>query len=304
MTDTRPADPRLHPMHRALVAALMDLEPGHARLALAAVVGKHEPATWQPQRMFITCSECCCLAWPPPEEPSAMWSEVVYPCATIQCVAHALGLPVDELTILEWPPPGADLPPDLIQLRYNPEAPMSEPVSTGPIVTDQLGFQHRDGEPLTLEQAVFQALGAASASWETLEGAGVFDSERAKSAGERLIAAIRSGTLAGQLPTGREVPAGWVIVEQWGVRDQHGEVYRVKDSTRERAIEELLSLREGVPGDPERTPEPDAQLVCRLKVTRGNDGPLFTGRTHWTSWVKIDHPATTEEKSHEPAREG
>ncbi len=44
----------------------------------------------------------------------------------------------------------------------------------------------RDGS-IPLETAVFQALGAASACWANLEGAGVFQSERAKEIGEALI---------------------------------------------------------------------------------------------------------------------
>jgi hypothetical protein len=38
--------------------------------------------------------------------------------------------------------------------------------------------------------AVFQALGAASACWENLSGAGVFDSTRAKAIGEALLAKL------------------------------------------------------------------------------------------------------------------
>lgn len=43
----------------------------------------------------------------------------------------------------------------------------------------------------TLEELVFQALGAASVCWETPEGAGVFDSTRAKAVGDELVARIR-----------------------------------------------------------------------------------------------------------------
>ena len=43
---------------------------------------------------------------------------------------------------------------------------------------------------LTIEEAVFQALGAASACWETLGNAGVFDSTRCKQIGDELLARI------------------------------------------------------------------------------------------------------------------
>lgn len=40
-------------------------------------------------------------------------------------------------------------------------------------------------------EAVFEALGAASACWSTLEGAGVFDSTRAATIGAELIALLQ-----------------------------------------------------------------------------------------------------------------
>jgi hypothetical protein len=39
-------------------------------------------------------------------------------------------------------------------------------------------------------ELVFQALGAASACWENLAGAGVFDSTRAKEVGDALLARL------------------------------------------------------------------------------------------------------------------
>jgi hypothetical protein len=41
-----------------------------------------------------------------------------------------------------------------------------------------------------LEEAVFQALGAASVCWESMEGTGVFQSDRAKQIGEELLGII------------------------------------------------------------------------------------------------------------------
>ena len=43
-----------------------------------------------------------------------------------------------------------------------------------------------DGQ-LTLASAVFQALGSASVCWEKPEGAGVFDSTRAREVGDALV---------------------------------------------------------------------------------------------------------------------
>lgn len=43
-----------------------------------------------------------------------------------------------------------------------------------------------------IEEAVFQALGAASACWENLEGAGIFESTRCKQIGDELIEYFKS----------------------------------------------------------------------------------------------------------------
>lgn len=44
---------------------------------------------------------------------------------------------------------------------------------------------------MTLEEAVFTALGAASVCWESMEGTGEFDSSRAKKIGEELLNRIK-----------------------------------------------------------------------------------------------------------------
>ncbi|MEU8023693.1 hypothetical protein AB0B88_15910 [Micromonospora haikouensis] len=51
-------------------------------------------------------------------------------------------------------------------------------------------FTRRDDEPLTLTEAVGQAIGSASACWEHLDRAGVFDSTRAKQIVDALLAEI------------------------------------------------------------------------------------------------------------------
>ena len=53
-------------------------------------------------------------------------------------------------------------------------------------------FYREDDGSLSLDSAVFQALGAASTCWESLAGADIFDSTRAKEIGDTLLAFIRS----------------------------------------------------------------------------------------------------------------
>ena len=52
-----------------------------------------------------------------------------------------------------------------------------------------------DTEADSIEQAVFLALGAASTCWESMEGTGEFQSDRAKAIGQDLVQYIRMNTL-------------------------------------------------------------------------------------------------------------
>lgn len=52
-------------------------------------------------------------------------------------------------------------------------------------------FQPEHDGTLPLATAVFQALGAASVCWDSMEGTGVFQSERAKAIGDALLAVIK-----------------------------------------------------------------------------------------------------------------
>lgn len=49
-------------------------------------------------------------------------------------------------------------------------------------------FDGSPGEPGTLREVVFQAVGAASVCWDTPQDAGVFDSTRAKEIGDDVVA--------------------------------------------------------------------------------------------------------------------
>jgi hypothetical protein len=86
---------QLHPLYEQLHHAISALPAGPGQEALRVVVDRHGPAHWQPERDWITCSECALLAWPPPDDPTAMWSDTVYPCGTVVDVARALGVAVD-----------------------------------------------------------------------------------------------------------------------------------------------------------------------------------------------------------------
>lgn len=60
------------------------------------------------------------------------------------------------------------------------------------MTADSFAFQlPSDGEPLTLESAVYQAIGAASVCWENMSGTGIFDDTRARAIAEALLEQIR-----------------------------------------------------------------------------------------------------------------
>lgn len=62
---------------------------------------------------------------------------------------------------------------------------------------------------LSLESAIFQALGAASVCWEKIEDAGIFQSEHAQEIGKALLAHIHES----MIPRLKAVP-NWVLLDE------------------------------------------------------------------------------------------
>lgn len=89
----------------------------------------------------------------------------------------------------------ADLMPHV--LGIDPTGNDQEPCATCsgrgcPECREKFSFTTRAGEEPSVYEAVFQALGAASACWENLAGAGIFNSTRAKEIGDYLREFISS----------------------------------------------------------------------------------------------------------------
>lgn len=82
----------------------------------------------------------------------------------------------------------------------------------------QFEFSVRPGEELTLEEAVFQALGAASTCWDDISAAGVFHSECCKDVGDKLVAWLR-----GQAPHEQDGPCWCGLEHHSGVAQFVGE---------------------------------------------------------------------------------
>ena len=66
---------------------------------------------------------------------------------------------------------------------------MSAADTTAPPITP-FEFQREHDGSLSLETAVYQALGRASTCWESMEGTGVFDDAAARGVGQALLAHI------------------------------------------------------------------------------------------------------------------
>jgi hypothetical protein len=54
------------------------------------------------------------------------------------------------------------------------------------------------GPDTTVREVIFASLGAASACWDHLEGAGVFESDRCKRIGDEVLAWLGAHLLQGQ----------------------------------------------------------------------------------------------------------
>jgi hypothetical protein len=65
-------------------------------------------------------------------------------------------------------------------------------------------FQPDEDGSISLESAVFQALGAASMCWENLSRTGIFQAERAREIGDALLERIKEDTVRrlNQVPVG------------------------------------------------------------------------------------------------------
>lgn len=67
---------------------------------------------------------------------------------------------------------------------------MSDSTQTAAQVLNRDEWDFTKREPWTLRDAVMQAMGGASACWEDLAGAGLFNSDRCKLIGEILLEEI------------------------------------------------------------------------------------------------------------------
>lgn len=108
------------------------------------------------------------------------------------------------------------------------EKPLVRGVDYDPPTDEELGRARQNKPPfrfipehdgtLSLESAVFQALGYASTCWENMEGTGVFASDRAKECGEALVDFVRRFD-----PAAEKIPPGVKY------SDTHGPTVQVGD---------------------------------------------------------------------------
>lgn len=110
----------------------------------------------------------------------------------------------------------------------------------------------------------------------------------ARSDEEAYVQVLASGAL--RLHSGPEwfvqsnVPAGVSVELEWGVHSADGGVYQTKDGTQATAVREATLLYRGVPGDPERTPEPGCAPASRYRMhtPRGTVSTGWRWPAYWT----------------------
>ena len=84
-------------------------------------------------------------------------------------------------------------------------------------MADRILPVYKDVGKEQVKEAVFQALGAASVCWESMDGTGTFQSVRATQIGNELLSIIYQARLAAPLPvilradaTDDEHPEDWI----------------------------------------------------------------------------------------------
>lgn len=78
--------------------------------------------------------------------------------------------------------------------------------------------------------------------------------------------------------------AGVTVRHEWGVHSTDGTVYNVQGGTHDAAVREAALLYYGVPGDPERTPEPGCAPADRYVMTTPA-GEVASGWIWPASWT-------------------
>lgn len=121
------------------------------------------------------------------------WEIVVDPTATTSSttVRGQMQHEHDEGVLVRWPFVATYTPPpvealidaEVVDERDEDIAEGAERTGNG----EPWEFTPDEDDELSIESAVFQALGGASMCWEAIEHAGVFDSTRAREIGERLL---------------------------------------------------------------------------------------------------------------------
>jgi hypothetical protein len=99
--------------------------------------------------------------------------------------------------------------------------------------TKPFTYVQQRGEEITLVEILYQSLGAASVCWETPEGAGLFDSTRAKEIGEKLTYEVDRALLLAQTPWADLAHGMWQLIEKsTGDEEWTAERDRLKEAFR------------------------------------------------------------------------
>jgi len=139
--------------------------------------------------------------------------------------------------------------------------------------TEEFDFTREHDGSLSIESAVYQALGAASVCWESMSGTGVFDSTRAKEIGDvllRFIADADEQSVIARMGLGQVLEyAG----NEWGPLG-----VAIAASTRTDLGALVRAIRDQPRLGIATTREMLTELACRMDITQNSTAGRDLGR--------------------------
>ncbi|URM87324.1 hypothetical protein SEA_ANTUNA_62 [Microbacterium phage Antuna] len=158
------------------------------RVPLPGPTIENWPIKSHPPVVIAPCPHCGSAI----EANPVTWEIVIDPTATTESttVRGQMQHEHDGGVLVRWPFVATYTPPPVDAWEPIDAPLLDEDVAEGQERTgngEPWEFTPDENDELSIESAVFQALGGASTCWEAIEHAGVFDSTRAREIGDRLL---------------------------------------------------------------------------------------------------------------------
>lgn len=144
---------------------------------------------------------------------------------------------------------------------------------------EPFGYILGEGEELTLENAVFQTVGAASVCWVGGTGDAVFDDRRANQVAQRLIADLKSGLIPIPVRGGPEEVQN--VIARADALDQRRQA---QIANQKAAIDRLVSATIRLQDDLDASRRQSGELVTAIRLTAEYLGREFLPAIPGWSW--------------------